>query len=137
MDRNSNDRRIELKLMGIATDLVAQIPKRGSIRPHKSDERSVWWKLQSDLGANETWDVAIERLIGSLGGEVGVSSLMERLNLELGEVVIFVPFNSPYQENNGITLSVVQLLGRLKLEIGVVPLDYDPRNATHLALGYD
>ncbi len=89
------------------------------------------------MGADETWDVAIERLIASLGGEVAVSGLMERLNLELGEVVIFVPFNSPYQENNGINLPVVQLLGRLKLELSVVRVDFDPQNATHLALGYD
>ena len=123
--------------MGIAADLVAQIPEHGSTSTHKTDDGSVWWKRQSDLGANETWDVAIERLIDSLGGEVAVSSLIKRLHPEIGQVVFFVPFNSPYQENNGISLSVVQLLGRLNLEIDVVPLDYDPRNATHLALGYD
>jgi hypothetical protein len=137
MDRNSDDRRVELKLMGIAADLVDQIPKWGIVKPHKSDGGECWWKLRSDLAANETWDVAIARLIDSLGGEAAVFSLIERLNPASGTVVIYVPFNSPYQEQNGITPAVVQLLGRLSLSIDVIPLDFDPRNPTHPASDYD
>lgn len=132
-----DDRRVELKLMGIAVHRVDQIPKLGTVRPHKSDDGECLWRFRSDLAANETWDVAIARLIDSLGGEVAVSSLIERLNPATGRVVIYVPFNSPYQEQNGITLAVVQLLGRLRLSIDVIPVDFDPRNPTHPASGYE
>ncbi|WP_229736925.1 hypothetical protein [Blastomonas aquatica] len=82
---------------------------------------------------NETWADAIQILIASLGGEEAVASLIESLNPDRRVIAISVPFGSPYQENNGLTAETVQMLARLSLELDVCPLDFDPRNPSHLA----
>ena len=137
MDEDFDDRRVELTLLGIAPDKMAYLPKLGVVRPHRLNNLDCWWTLKSDLSANETWGPAIGRLIKLCNGEDALSLLIKNLNPKNASINIFVPFDAPYQENNGIEAAVVQLLGRLGLELGVIPVDFDTRNPTHLALGYD
>ncbi|HEU0311472.1 MAG TPA: hypothetical protein VFR36_09670 [Sphingomicrobium sp.] len=129
------DRRVELELFGFQGESQQILPSGGRLIAHR--DGSTGWVMPSALESNETWADAVERLIISLGGEDVVSGLIESLNPQRRTVVIHVPFDSPYQENNGLTAATVQLLARLGLELDVGPLDFDPRNPTHLADGYD
>ena len=134
MSHVERDRRIELKLFGLQGDL-AELPRSGArLIEHRDGTKGL--VLEGSLVCNETWAAAFERFIGSLGGEGAVSDLLARLKPGTSTIAIYVPFDSPYQENNGFTLAAVQLLARLGLQLDVVPLNFDPRNPTHLSEGY-
>ena len=129
------DRRVELKLFGLNGDIPQTLPSGGRLIVHRDGRQG--WIIQSPLSANETWSTAFERFVASLGGEEVLSELIDRLDPQRKIAAIFAPFDSPYQENNGFTAATVQLLARIGLELDVVPLDFDPRNPTHLADGYE
>ena len=125
------DRRVELKLLGFQLHGRQVLPAGGRIIRHR--DGSTGWIRSSDLSVNETWANAIHRLLISLGGEKAVSRLIETLKPERKIVAIYVPFDSPYQENNGVIAEVVQMLASLRLDLDVSPLDFDPRNPSHIA----
>jgi hypothetical protein len=127
------DRRIELKLFGFSTE-PENLPSGGRTIAHA--DGSMGWVRPYPLSSDEIWGDTIARLIEELGGENEVSNLIGSLNPQRACLAIFAPFDSPYQENNGLTAATVQLIARLGLELDVVPLDFDQRNATHLASGY-
>lgn len=125
------DRRVELKLFSFRANGEHLLPAGGSMVKHQ--DGTMGWVRPSSLGVNETWANAIQNLIASLGGEEAVSSLIDTLTPDRKIIAISVPFGSPYQENNGLTADTIQILARLNLDFDVYPLDFDPRNPSHLA----
>lgn len=128
------DRRVELTLLGFKGDAQQSIPGGGQLRVLRDGSKG--WVRPEPMSANETWSTAIDRLMSELGGPEEVSRLIKQLNPTVAGIIIFVPFDSPYQENNGLTASTVRTLAESGLELDVVPLDFDARNLTHLADGY-
>ena len=134
MSYMEEDRRVELNLLGFQGDAQESIPGGGQLRVLRDGSKG--WVRPEPMSANETWSTAIDRLISALGGLEEVCRLIKQLNPKVAEIIIFVPFDSPYQENNGLTASTMRTLAESGLELGVVPLDFDARNLTHLADGY-
>lgn len=125
-----DDRRVELKLFGIQADTdLSQVSDITHRIEHRDGTIGIVFGLR--MTARKIWSDAVRDLIDQLGGETRVIALMDGLAPSRRTIAIRFPCNSPYQENNGWDRDGVDLMARLRVELDIDFVDFDPANASH------
>ncbi len=135
MNPLQDDRRVELKLFGIQADTdLSQVSDVTHRIEHRDGTIGIVFGLS--IEARTVWSDAVRELIDRLGGEARVMALMDALAPSRRTIAIYFPCNSPYQENNGWDRHGLDLMARLRVELDVNLVDFDPSNVSHFDNSY-
>lgn len=135
-------RHIELWLHGLELDPTTLVPPRPDLRimPFRKGSELRTGRsrdtncliVEHHFGFLTSWEDALDSLVASLGGEMELARLLERVGAKRQHVGFDLPIrSSPYQEGNALSLRSLELLCRLRLDLQFGFWEFDENDPTH------